>query len=157
MANKGSPKKDPEAVNNQLPDDIEVFDKRKAPVVETPQVTEQANGNFSINRPAYEALGEPEGLEFLYSQKTATLGFRAADPNLPHAYRIRKQQNSLNYQFAGIAFHTHYGLPTGTAKRFRARMVGDVLVVNLRETAQDVSHPRRSATKKGGEDGAGSE
>ena len=128
---------------HRIPEDLEVFDKRTAPVVETPQVTIQANGNFSMNRPAFEALGEPPGLEYLYSPKTSMLGFRATDPNMPHAYRVRQQQNSLNYQFAGVAFHTHYGLPTGTARRYRATMIGDTLFVNLTDSAQDVTHRRK--------------
>jgi hypothetical protein len=147
MAYAEHTREEAEDINNQLPPDLEIFDKRTAPVVETPQVTEQANGNFSMNHPAFQALGEPEAIEYLYSQKTGTLAFRPSDPNAPHAYRIRRQQNSLNYQFAGVAFHTHYGLPTGTAKRFRARMVGDALVVNLRETAKVVTHARRSKKK----------
>lgn len=136
-----------ESTGDQLPDDIELFDKRTAPVVETPQVTEQANGNFSMNDPAFKFLGEPEAIEYLYSQKTGVLVFRPADPNEPHAYRIRRQKNSLNYQFAGVAFHSHYGLPTGSARRFRARTVDDALVINLKEAAKDVSHNRRSKKK----------
>ncbi len=65
-----------ESTGDQLPDDIELFDKRTAPVVETPQVTEQANGNFSMNHPAFKFLGEPEAIEYLYSQKTGVLVFR---------------------------------------------------------------------------------
>lgn len=137
----------------KVPDDLEVFDKRKAPVVDVPLVTLQAKGNFSFNAAAIAALGNPEGLEYVYSPSEKVLGFRAADPNEPHAYRIRKQPNSLNYQSAGIAFRTHYGLPTGQALRHRAELVGDTLFVDLKESAQDVTHKRKKGSGNG-DDGA---
>ena len=128
-----------------VPEDIEVFDKRKAPVVQVPLVTLQAKGNFSFNQAAMDALGNPEGVEYLYSPSEKILGFRPADPNDPHAYRVRRQARSLNYQSAGIAFRSHYGIPKGQALRYRAELVEDTLFVDLKDSAKDVTHRRRQA------------
>jgi hypothetical protein len=116
-----------------MSDEWQVFDKRKAPVIQDPLVTLQKAGNFSMNRAAFEALGEPERIELLYNGKKQKVGFRKGDPAAPHVYPIRKQANSLNYQFSGVAFTTAYGIPHETTRRFKAQMEGDALAIDLED------------------------
>jgi hypothetical protein len=131
-----------------MSDDWQVFDKRSAPVIQELLVTLQKAGNFSINQAAFNALGQPEVLEYLYNEKQQKVGFRKGDPAAPHVYPVRKQANSLNYQFSGIAFTKAYGIPHGTSRRFKARMEGDVLVIDLKHPLGEVSRDRTRRREK---------
>jgi hypothetical protein len=131
-----------------MSDDWQVFDKRKAPVIQEPLVTLQKSGHLSMNHAAFSALGEPEVLEYLYSEKQKKVGFRKGDPAAPHVYPVRKQANSLNYQFSGIAFTRAYGIPHDTTRRFKAQMEDDTLVIDLKHPLGDVSRKRTRQGEK---------
>lgn len=122
---------------------FEVFDRKSKPVATQPLVTLQASGTFSMNRAAYEALGNPEAVDLLYDREERVVGFRAADKEDAHSYPIKPQQNSLNYQTAGRAFCTYYNIETGSARRFAARMFEDILAIDLKESSQTVSRNGR--------------
>lgn len=124
---------------------FEVFDRKSKPVATQPLVTLQASGTFSMSRAAYEALGSPEAVDLLYDREERIVGFRPAEKEDAHSYPIKPQQNSLNYQTAGRAFCTYYNIETGSARRFAAKMFGDVLAIDLKESSQTVSRNGRVA------------
>jgi len=127
------------------PDDLERFDRRKAPPTEEPWVTRTSTGYFVYNPASYAALGSPAAVEYLYSPKKQILGFRAADPDERHTYPVYHQGHSRNYQSAGKAFHTYYGLSTDQALRYKAELIGDTLYIDLNdENAVPVSRKSRS-------------
>ncbi len=125
---------------------FEVFNRRTAPSTTQPLVTIQKRGTMSLNRSAFEALGEPDAVELLYDREERLLGFRPVDPAVPHAYRPRKQGNAANYILAGQAFTQYYGVETGTARRYRAKLLDDVLVVDLKQPGTDATGPRARDT-----------
>jgi hypothetical protein len=128
------------------PDDLEVFDRHKSPSAEEPWVTRTKQGYFVLNRASYAALGEPDAVEYVYSPKTGILGFRAANPDAYHSYPLYHQGHSKNYQSAGQALHSFYGLPTDQTLRFKAELVADTLYIDLRdEEALPVGRKARSA------------
>lgn len=115
------------------PDDLETFDRRKPPPDVQPWVTRSKSGYFTFNPAAYEALGAPEAVEYLYSPSTKILGFRPADPESLHSYPVYNQGNSRNYQSSAGAFNRHYGLEPKRALRYQAELIGDTLYIDLRD------------------------
>lgn len=121
---------------------FEVFNRRAAPVTTQPLVTIQKRGAMSFNRAAFEALGAPEAVEFLFDREERVMGFRPVSADVPHAYRPRKQGQAYNYILAGQAFTQHYGIKTDTARRYVAAMLDGVLVVDLTQPGTDATGPR---------------
>jgi hypothetical protein len=121
------------------------FDRRSVPVTAMPLITLQARGNLSLNRKAYQELGEPETVELLYDEGQKIIGLRPVDPSTPHAYPVREMgRRGSNYYVAGKAFCDFYGIETGVARRYMAHSYpGDVLGIDLREK------PLKSNVKRG--------
>lgn len=125
---------------------FEVFTRRSRPVVKQPSVAIQRRGNFSINRAAYELLGEPEAVELLFDRTERIMGMRPIDPSTPHAYPVRKQPNSASYLVAGNAFTQFYNIPIGTTRRFDAAVIDGVLAVDLKTEGHEIiTHRGRAA------------
>ena len=120
-----------------------LFDRKSQPKTREPRITLQASGNFSFNEVAYEALGRPEFVEMLYHEGEKLIGFRAATEKSAHAYPIGAQANSRTFQTSGRAFCSAFGIETGTARRFAPKAEGELLVVDLKDEAKNVSKPRR--------------
>ncbi len=120
-----------------------LFDRKSQPKTREPRITLQASGNFSFNEAAYEALGRPEFVEMLYHEGKQLIGFRAATKKSAHAYPIGPQANSRTFQTSGRAFCSAFGIETGTARRFAPTVESDLLVVDLKDEAKNVSKPRR--------------
>ena len=99
-----------------------------------PWVGIQKAGMLSLNAPAFEALGEPEAVVLLFDPEEKVVGFRASPATDPRAFPLRKyNRRSSAYLVSGRTFLKHYGVDHSTARRYSARMVGDVLAVPLRE------------------------
>jgi hypothetical protein len=112
--------------------DFEVFkDRGTRRQDQRPAVTLQTKGVMAMNPAAYEALGSPEAVELLYAQKAETIGIRAVDPSVAHAYRPRKQKGGHARSVAAQAFFSHYGIHVDATRRYPARMIGDVLAIDL--------------------------
>ncbi len=120
-----------------------LFDRKSQPKTREPRVTLQASGNFSFNEVAYEALGSPEFVEMLYHEGDKLIGFRAATEKSAHAYPIGPQANARTFQTSGKAFCSAFGIETGTARRFAPKVEGELLVVDLKGEAKNVSKPRQ--------------
>lgn len=121
---------------------FEVFTRRASPTGKGPFVTIQRKGILSMNREAYEAMGSPETVELLYDRDERIMGFRPVDPNVPHAYRARKQGASSSYLVAGQAFTHYYEIATDTARRYPATAIDGILVVDLKEPGVIATGPR---------------
>ena len=106
----------------------EVFDRRGAPTQKEPFVTIQMRGLISLNRAAYQALGEPEPIELPYSPSKRIIGIRPGDPKTPHSYPLRKQNRGGTYLIAGKAFTTHYEIDTKVARRYGVEARANILL-----------------------------
>ena len=130
---------------------FQTFTRRATPVVATPMVTIQKRATMSLNRSAYEALGQPQAVELLFDPDEQIIGFRGVDPSVRHAYPIRKQPTSYSYLVAGKAFAEHFRIPVGETRRYEAEMIGDVLAIDLKQEAtkpvrRDGGKPHRAPT-----------
>jgi hypothetical protein len=120
-----------------------LFDRKSQPKTREPRITLQASGNFSFNEAAYNALGRPEFIEMLYHEGKQLIGFRAASEKSAHAYPIAPQANARTFQTSGRAFCAAFGIETGTARRFAPEVDGEIVVIDLKDEAKNVSKPRR--------------
>ncbi len=120
----------------------QTFDRRAPSGLGEALVTIQRRGTFGFNAAARSAIGDPEAVELLYDPEERLIGFRPADPTLPHAYALRKQGGSNSWIIAGQAFTNRFGIPTGTALKYAATIEDDVLVVDLKTTGTDATGPR---------------
>jgi hypothetical protein len=119
------------------PDDMEVYVKGKVSPIEEPAISVTKSGYFVYNPPAYEALGRPAAVEYLYSPSTGILGFRAANPDATHTFPVYPQGKSRNWQSAGKSFRTHYQIPpVEKAVRRIAELHGDTLYIDLGAEAE---------------------
>jgi hypothetical protein len=116
----------------QLPS-FEVFMGRVAPVPRDAALTIYPRGVFSINRAACNALGEPAAVELLFDRTEQLIGLRGVSVQVPHAYPLRSQSASSSVLVSGRAFTRHFGISTDVARRYSAKMIGDVLAVDVKE------------------------
>lgn len=98
---------------------------------EHPRVTIQKRGNMSINGAAHEAMGRPDAVVLLYDVTAGVVAMRQVDPADENAYPLRSGHSGPPYEVAGGAFANHYGIDTGTARRYDAKVVGQYLCIDL--------------------------
>jgi len=115
-----------------LPDSFEVFDyrTRRPKDEEGPMVSITIGGAFGFNRPAMELLDRAEGVELMFNPRRRRIGFRPATDEVPWAYPLRDNSGSGG-TCSGKAFMDRYGIPYHERRRYSARLVDGVLVVDL--------------------------
>jgi hypothetical protein len=86
-----------------------------------------------MDRAAYSLLGEPEQVELLYDPGARLIGLRAVGTDVSHAYPVRQQKSSSSLLVSGRAFTRFYGVSTDVARRYSAKMIGNVLAIDLNE------------------------
>ncbi len=140
------------SVNNEFNELLEgflEFDRSAAPTPSVPFITLQRKGLMSLNRAAFQALGSPTAVTLLYHPERRVIGLRPADPSSPRAYPVRIQGSGSTYIVAGAAFTQFHGIPTNVARRYSAKLVGDVLTLDLTQDAPDVTGPRAKERRDG--------
>ncbi|HEX3359599.1 MAG TPA: hypothetical protein VHS74_01290 [Solirubrobacterales bacterium] len=130
---------------------FETFKRQRAIQTTEPAVTIQKRGTFSLNSPAFEALGNPEYLELLYDRQERLIGLRKADSSVPHAYLVRPLgKGGTTQMVSGTAFLAYYGIEFDTARRWIAQLQDDVLVIDLKEPGVEVTGSRTKSAAAGG-------
>lgn len=132
---------------------FEAFDKRSATSSKQPMITIQRGGPFSLNRAAHEALESPAYVELLYDPTERLIGFKPSSPESPRAFPVRPQgKNAATFTVAGRAFAKHYDLDVSTARRYAAKMMQDMLVLDLKGDSVDVTGPRAAMKSRLGKE-----
>ena len=122
--------------------DFEWFGKKGASTpTSRPRVGIQKKGTYSINAAAARVLEFPSHVKLGFDKARRVIGIKAADPNEPGAYPVRKQPNSTNFLFSGIAFSNRNGIPIGESRRYWAEDRGGTLVVDLNQEPDSSSWP----------------
>lgn len=103
-----------------------------------PFVTLQKKGAISLNRAAFEALGNPEAVELLYDGDAHLMALRHIDSSVEHAYKVRAPvANHGTWLVAGGAFASYYEIDISATVRRAARKDGDLLIVDLNDPGVD--------------------
>ena len=114
---------------------FEVFTGRAVATPHPPlYATFQKRGLLTLNRAAFQALGEPEAVELLFNRYTKSVGIRPTGLGHNWSYKLRREERSGMFKLSVAAFRRHYGLPDVTvAMRYRATLQGDMLAIDLNQ------------------------
>ena len=125
---------------------FETFEKRRTPPASDPFVTMLKTGVISMNVVAYESLGRPDFLEFLYDKQEQIVGLRPLKAETQFSYPIRELKSATGGTFSASAkaFMLYYGIPMTSSVRRLAFLSGDVLCIDLKDPGVDVTTGRVS-------------
>jgi hypothetical protein len=124
---------------------FETFRRYKVTEGDTPIVALHLRGIFVLNNNAYKELGEPPAVELLYAPDEQIVGFKASNRESPDAYAVRHHTKTA-HQVEGRAFLKYYNIPEeATGRRYRAEMIDDILVVDLKGDNDEVVDSRTRA------------
>jgi len=123
---------------------FELFEKRRTPPASEPSVTMLKTGVISMNVVAYETLGRPNFLEFLYDKEAKIVGLKPHDKETEYSYPVRelKSASGGTFSVSAKAFMIYYGMPMTSSIRRRPFLDGAVLCVDLNEPGTDVTTGR---------------
>ncbi|MUK02544.1 hypothetical protein GM708_11790 [Vibrio cholerae] len=127
---------------------FKVFEKGSAPAPTIPTVTIQKRGMFSLNDAAFQLIGKPEGVQFLWDGELKQIAVQAVPLTSPNAYPTRRQGPGKESDrgivlIAGTMFTKYIGIDTSVAKRWVPRVEDGMLIVDLNEPSQTVASTRR--------------
>lgn len=113
---------------------FEVFDERRVPADRaTPRVSVEPGRGLSFNGPAYELLGRPASVVFLFDAERRAIGLRAAELGAPIAYPVKQQGSSNSYRVSAKKFLRHCGLHNGNVRTSTPRLEGEIVVVEVEQ------------------------
>jgi hypothetical protein len=122
---------------------FEIFTKYKTPSGKDMQVTIQKGGiSITFNRAAFEALGSPTGVQLSYHRSRKIIGVLPVDLKTTLGTRVNRQGKTNSYYIAGRAFTNEYEIDTRIARRYKAILEGNMLMVNLNGPSAEVTGPR---------------
>ena len=103
-----------------------------------PYVTMQKKGVISLNKAAFDALGQPDSVELLYDSESRLVGLRKVDSSIDHAYQVRAPvENHATWLVSGAAFVSYYEIDNSESIRRPARLEEDLLVIDLNHPGVD--------------------
>ncbi len=123
-------------------DGFEVFEKYHSRSVKELYVTIQKRGTISLNRAAFQAMGNPKFAELLFNRTKRLIGIRPTNSPTGRTAPIRKQGQSESYLIAGLTFTKEYDIDSSVARRYVATMQENMLVVDLNSPSTDATGPR---------------
>jgi len=92
---------------------------------------------FSLNRPAFSALGEPQQIHLYYDRGTRLVGIGPAAKRSPDALNLKTGPEGRYYRVGVTGFMRRYDIPLTPSRRYYATATatgdGPMLVVDLRE------------------------
>jgi hypothetical protein len=130
---------------------FEVFTGRRTPISSlVPRASLQRRGNFSLNRAAYKALGEPHAVIFGWNPTAREIAIRAAPQGVGYAMPVRKQAAAASYLVAAMSFIASIGLNNQVDVLVfdDIEVRDDVLVLPVAKT-RNIPTRRRNQAKKG--------
>ena len=129
---------------------FETFKRQRFKPGTQPFVTIQRKGVLSLNRAAFDALGDPEAVELLYDRENRSIGMRKVDSSVEHAYTVRSFGKGSTWLVSGTAFAHYYDIDTSVPTRRSGRLEDDVLVIDLNDPGTPAlnNRDRRGATEK---------
>lgn len=101
-------------------------------------VTISKKGMLTLNEKAVDALDRPDAIVFLWAADERIIGLRRATAGDRNSYVVRSYANNpqsslRKYSVGGTLFCKRYNLLADKTRRYRARLVGDVLRIDLKE------------------------
>ena len=94
-------------------------------------VTLNRYGAFYLNKQAYEAIGQPKYIEFLFDEIRRVIGVHPADEWQTNAFPIYKRKNAAGVNIHASPFCNHHMIWTRRTLRFNAVEVDEEGVLSL--------------------------
>jgi len=111
----------------------------KSKQAEQPFITILSNGDrMNFNHATFDLLGQPGAVKLLFDKRNVAIGLRAASDEEQHTYQIVKQPRAASYYVSARGFIRYYEIDHKVSRRYPVKMVGDVLVVELRGAFEEV-------------------
>ncbi|MGI8417397.1 MAG: hypothetical protein ACR2P2_14580 [Nakamurella sp.] len=119
-----------------------------------PTATLQKRGLIGLNAAAYDAMGEPEAVEFLYNTQARVIALRPVDPAVvSHASTVRGSgANSATRLISATALVAYYEIDVTDSIRRDIEVRDHIAFVDLKEPGIVVRGnrgPRKQATSQG--------
>jgi len=128
---------------------FKVFEKASAPAKSVPTITVQKRGLFSLSRPVFERLGNPEAIELLWDEDRKAIALRPASITAPNAYSPRESTPGKGpLILAGSAFTQYIDLDTTQARRWVAKFEDGMAVIDTTEEPQIVTSNRERGEQR---------
>lgn len=131
---------EPEIIEVEVPEGrnlrFKVFDKavymaRRYVRSEGPTATVLKSNILSLNRYAWESLGDPRLVMLYYDEQERRIGLRTSDDEIK-AHAVRPVGRSTRV-VSVRRFLSHFGIDASRSRRYPAEMDGDMLVVDLKK------------------------
>jgi len=91
------------------------------------------DGNFRLNKKAFEALGSPAALKLMFEERTSTIGFAPTSPDMPNAYPTTYKERGAGTRFSCREFLKTNKIPYDVAVTFpTARVEHNVLLLEIK-------------------------
>lgn len=128
---------------------FEVYKGYRKRFVNELYVTLHPRGIISINRGAYEELGQLPCAGLQFDKDERLLGIFKTSQDATHAIPVHKQGHSDTYLIAATPFMRMYKIDTTVPTQYKAIVNKEgILIVDLKEAGIDVSHSRRPREHK---------
>lgn len=123
----------------------EEFRQKPGSRAEIPRVSLNARGHFLLNKRAVEEMGEPEAVVLLFDRASRRIGLKGCGADVEHAYELKKQGASHNYQLRAKSFCIYYGIEVGDPVVFQdIRLEDGVVILDLDNVTEIVRRARYS-------------
>ena len=116
---------------------FELYIKGKTPRTPWPRVSILKRGAISFNEAAFGALGSPKAVQLLFNRTEQLVGIRPCDPSHPSAHSVRSQAGARSYVVGCQGFLQFCGIKTDVSRRYRGRLQGSMLEVDLKQAEDD--------------------
>jgi hypothetical protein len=102
-------------------------------MMEEPAVTiQKSSSELHANDAAMQLIGRPEWVQILYDPQNNAIGLRPTEATDPLAsVRRRDKRRPRTHIFAGRSFTLFHGIDTSVTRRYPAKEVEGLLVVDL--------------------------
>ena len=97
-----------------------------------------------LNEVAYEALGSPAAVEFMFEENHKIIGLKPIDPRRDNAFPVKPRKGSRYHVIRAAAFCTHLGIKVDRTMLFNNVEIDNEGVMKLElKTATNVSRGAR--------------
>lgn len=110
---------------------FETFSGATRARIAAPLVTLQSKGGFSLNAPAFEALGKPAAVLLMYNAATNQIALKAVPEGTPGGHRVRAAGKGHTHVVSALNFLKAYDIPYSEYKALGTTVQEGVAVLDL--------------------------
>ena len=102
------------------------------------RVSLNGRGQFMLNQKAAAELGNPEAVVLYFDRNSRLIGMKGSPGEVEHAYDLKPQSSSQNYQIKASSFCTYYNIHVGDTIVFNDVRIEDGMIVMSLDNASEV-------------------